>query len=218
VYKITKRKYKISFFISLVLMIFITSFWYVQMTVNKFEEDIIYKIENTPTSSVALVFGASVFSDGTLSGVLADRVDTAIELYKADKVKKIVMTGDNGSNRYNEVVPMRDYAIEKGVNEDDIILDYAGFDTYDSCYRARDIFDLDKYKVVAISQEFHLNRISYICNNLGVKVVPLSADKHTYIGIDKMVFREILAKVKAFLEVEFLHLKPKYLGDKVEVF
>ncbi|MFA5211106.1 MAG: ElyC/SanA/YdcF family protein [Patescibacteria group bacterium] len=214
----TKVKYKISFWISFVLMILITVFWFIQMKVDNFQDNIIYNIENVPTSSVALVFGASVFRNGTLSGVLEDRVETAVELYKNDKVKKILMTGDNGSSKYNEVVPMKDYAISKGVNPEDIILDYAGFDTYDSCYRAKEIFDLNNYEVIAVSQKFHLNRITYICENLGVKVYPLIADRHKYVDIDKMIWREIFAKIKAFFEIEFLHLKPKYLGEKVNVF
>lgn len=188
------------------------------MSVNQYEKDIIYKIENLPTSSVALVFGASVFSDGRLSGVLADRVDTAVELYKARKIEKIVMTGDNGTTKYNEVIPMKNYAIKKGVDEGDIILDYAGFDTYDSCYRARDVFGLANYDIVLISQNFHLNRIAYICKNLGLDVIPYSADKHLYRDIDKMVLREFFAKFKAFLEIEIFKPEPKFLGEKVKVF
>lgn len=214
----TKAKYKISFGISLFLMVLITFFWYIQLSVNQFEKDIIYKIDNVPTSSAALVFGASVFRDGRLSGVLEDRVNTAIELYKAEKIKKIIMTGDNGTAKYNEVLAMKNFAVKNGVIESDIILDYAGFDTYDSCYRARDIFGLDKYEVVAISQKFHLNRISYICNNLGIKVISLAADKHQYVDIDKMIFREYFAKIKAFFEIEIFKPEPKFLGEKVEVF
>ena len=98
--------------------------------------------QEIPSQRVAIVFGASVRADGTPSPMLADRLDGAIRLYHEGQVHKILMTGDNGSAEYNEVVTMQDYALAHGVAAGDITLDYAGFSTYESCYRAREIFEL----------------------------------------------------------------------------
>jgi len=168
-----------------------------------------------PTSSVGLVFGAGVKPDGRLTDALTDRVLTGVELYKTGKVKKLLMSGDNGSKTYDEVTAMKKFAVEQGVPEVDVVLDYAGFDTYDTCYRAREIFDLHT-GVVLVSQEFHLPRALYICNELGVKSVGLKADKRVY-ATNLWGVREFLARVKAGLNITF-HSKPKFLGQKEKVF
>jgi SanA protein len=172
-------------------------------------------ISKVPESSVALVFGAGVKPNGKLSDALTDRVLTAVDLYKADKVRKLLMSGDNGSKTYDEVTAMKNFAIEKGVPEGDIVLDYAGFDTYDSCYRAREIFDLHS-GIILVSQAFHLPRALYICNSLGVQSVGVSADKRVY-ATNLWGLREFAAQIKAGLDVQILHSKPKFLGPKVQV-
>ena len=120
---------------------------------------------------VAIVFGASVWSDGTPSPMLADRLDGAIDLYHSGQVRKILMTGDNGSAEYNEVVTMQDYALAHGVPEADITLDYAGFSTYESCYRARVIFGVKT--AILVTQNFHIARAVYTCQNLGLKAIEI---------------------------------------------
>jgi vancomycin permeability regulator SanA len=102
------------------------------------------RAEAVPTKPVAVVFGAGVWTDGTPSPMLADRVSASVELYKQGKVQKILMTGDNSKPDYDEVTAMQRFAVEKGVPEKDITLDYAGFSTYESCYRAKEIQDLRK--------------------------------------------------------------------------
>lgn len=169
-----------------------------------------------PSSTVALVFGAGIRPSGQLTDALADRVMTSVELYSAGKVKKILMSGDNGSTTHDEVTAMKKFAVEKGVKENDIVLDYAGFDTYDTCYRAKEIFDLHE-GVLLVTQEFHLPRALYICNRLGVKSVGVIADKRVY-STNLWGVREFLAQIKAGLDVRVFHSKPKFLGQKETVF
>jgi len=173
------------------------------------------ELDKTPNLSVALVSGAGVKANGKLSDALADRVLTGVELYKAGKVKKLLMSGDNSTKNYDEVTAMKNFAMEKGVPEGDIVLDYAGFDTYASCYRAREIFDLHS-AIILVSQEFHLPRALYICNSLGVQSVGFAADKRVY-ATNLWGLREFAAQIKAGLDVEVLHSKPKFLGPKVKI-
>lgn len=204
------------------IFIILTIFWGVNFLIQtyfkiqSYSPLIFSEVEKTPNLSVALVFGAGVKANGKLTDALADRVSSAVDLYKAGKVRKLLMSGDNGTKNYDEVTAMKKFAIEKGVPEGDIILDYAGFDTYDTCYRARDIFDLHS-GVILVSQAFHLPRALYICNSLGVQSVGFSADKRVY-ATNLWGLREFAAQIKAGLDVEILHSKPKFLGSKVKVF
>lgn len=184
-------------------------------TIQGYSPLIFSEVEKTPNLSVALVFGAGVKANGKLSDALTDRVLTGVELYKAGKVKKLLMSGDNSTKNYDEVTAMKNFAVEKGVPEVDIVLDYAGFDTYDSCYRAREIFDLHS-GIILVSQKFHLPRALYICNSLGVQSVGFSADKRVY-ATNLWGLREFAAQIKAIVDVEILHSKPKFLGPKVKV-
>jgi SanA protein len=136
--------------------------------------DQIYTIQDVPARRVAIVFGALVHADGRPSEMLADRVATGAALYHAGKVDVLLMTGDNRVITYNEPEAMRQYALSLGVPDDAIVLDYAGRRTYDSCYRARDIFRVDE--AILVTQRFHLDRALLTCNALGVKAVGVAAD------------------------------------------
>jgi vancomycin permeability regulator SanA len=169
--------------------------------------------QEIPAQRVVIVFGASVRADGTPSPMLADRLDGAIRLYQEGQVHKILMTGDNGSAEYNEVVTMQDYALAHGVSEGDITLDYAGFSTYESCYRAREIFGVNA--AILVTQHFHIARAVYTCQNLGLEAIGLGTpDWERYGGVTMRptVFREMLACVKALLELHLLQPKPTFLG------
>ncbi len=171
-----------------------------------------YSVDTVPVAPIALVFGAGVLPNGEPSDALYDRVLTGVELYKEGKVKKLLMTGDNGTRHYNEVAVMKKEAMELGVFENDIVLDYAGFNTYDSCYRAAAIFGVTT--TVAISQAFHLGRIDYICESRGIITYPVAADKRSYVEARfYWPIREMLARTKAWLNVTILHPKPKFLGE-----
>ena len=134
----------------------------------------IYTLETVPQRRVAIIFGARVYPSGRLSAMLADRVATGADLYHAGKVDVLLMTGDNSTMDYNEPEAMRRQAVELGVPNEAIVLDYAGRRTYDSCYRARDIFGVRS--AILVTQAFHLDRALMICHGLGVDAVGVAAD------------------------------------------
>lgn len=173
-------------------------------------------IADAPASSVALVFGAGLKRNGTPSDALGDRVQTAVDLYQAGKVRKLLMTGDNGSSDYDEVTAMKRYAVARGVPADDVVLDYAGFRTYDSCYRAKAIFSVND--VIAVSQAFHLPRIIYLCQSRGIVTAGMVADKRDYRGERSWAVREFIARTITWLEVNVTHPEPRFLGKKEPIF
>ena len=157
---------------------------------------------------VAIVFGAGLTRDGAPMPVLADRVATAVELYKAGKVRKLLLTGDNRFPEYNEPEAMRQYALSLGVPEADLVSDYAGRRTYDSCYRARFIFQVRK--AILVSQEFHLPRAVYLCDQLGIESVGVAADRRAYrtSSLIQWNLREWPACIFAVLETQITHPQP----------
>jgi SanA protein len=161
---------------------------------------------------VALVLGAGLWPDGSLTPILADRVATAAELYQAGKVQKLLCSGDNRRVDYNEPQAMKDYAVRLGVPEADVVLDYAGRRTYDSCFRARAIFGVER--VVAVTQRFHAARSVYTCQALGVDAVAVTADRRVY-SAERVVWltREYLAVVLAWWDVNVRRPLP-VLGDR----
>ena len=174
-------------------------------------------IDAVPVRPVAIVFGAGLWRDGTPTPVLRDRVATAADLYLAGKVDKLLMSGDNRVHDYNEPGAMRDYAISLGVPADDIVLDYAGWRTYDTCYRARDIFDIKD--AILVTQGFHLPRAIYTCNNLGVSANGVPADRRVY-RRGSMIYwnmREVFATHVALWEVHVTHPLP-VLGKPEPIF
>lgn len=170
-------------------------------------------VEDLPQQvRTAIVLGASILPNGDLSLVLKDRVDTAIQLYTEEKVTNILVTGDDGTLTHNEVRPVRKYLLANGIPDKAIFLDHAGFDTYSSMYRARDIFKVGS--VVIVTQSFHLSRALFIARKLGVNAYGVSADRHQYMLKNNV--REVFADVKAVFDI-LAHRKPKYLGDTVPV-
>lgn len=180
----------------------------------KSEAYIYSELKDIPEAQVALVLGALVNSEGKLSDILKDRVDTAIELYDAKKVEKFLLSGDHGRYTYDEVNAMKDYLLEKGILKEDIFLDHAGFDTYDSIYRAKEIFEVES--MIIVTQEFHLPRAIYIAESLDIKSYGIIADKHIYVKASYNERREVLAQMKAFYNVLF-HSKPEFLGDVIPI-
>ena len=162
-----------------------------------------------------IVLGAGVRADNSVSDVLRDRLDTAIELYKNGVVPKLLMSGDHGKKEYDEVNAMKNYVLEKtNIPSDDIFMDHAGFSTYESIYRARDIFEVDK--AVIVTQKFHLPRALYIARLLGINAVGVEADMHRYKGYKYFEFREFLARVKEFINL-IIKPEPKFLGEVIPV-
>jgi SanA protein len=136
------------------------------------------RVEDVPPRSIALVLGAGLWADGSLTPVLVDRVATAADLYRVGVVQKLLFSGDNRFVDYNEPQAMREYAVRLGVPEEAIVLDYAGRRTYDSCYRARAIFGVDR--AVVVTQRFHAPRALYLCDALGVDALAVVADRQDY--------------------------------------
>ena len=167
-----------------------------------------------PTERVALVLGARVYANGRLSGMLRDRVETAVALYKAGKVQKILMSGDNSSLEYNEPDAMVAHAVAMGVPPEDIQPDYAGRRTYDSCYRAGAIFQVKS--AVIVTQAFHLPRALFLCNQLGVQSVGVAADQRQYDprSIAWSETREVPATFFALLDI-IRRAPPAVLGDPI---
>jgi SanA protein len=163
---------------------------------------------DVPSAPVAIVFGAGLYRDGSATPVLADRVTAAVDLYKAGKVRKLILTGDNRFPEYNEPASMFRLAVSLGVPEDDLIPDYAGRRTYDSCYRARFVFDVKK--AILVSQEFHLPRAVFLCDQLGVESVGVSADRRVYRNSSLILWnlREWPACLFAVLETKITHPQP----------
>jgi SanA protein len=169
-------------------------------------------VADVPRAPVAIVFGAGYFGN-VLSPVLRDRVDTGVALYTAGKVPKLLMTGDNGHVGYSEPDAMKAAAVREGVPACDILCDYAGFHTYDSLYRARDLFGVNR--AILVTQTYHLHRALYTGRKLGLDVSGISADRETY--PDQAIYdrRELLSCVAAWMDVNVTHPRPKFLGPQV---
>ncbi len=162
-----------------------------------------------------LVLGCGVRQDGTPSLMLSDRLDAAIELYNAGVSQRILMSGDNSSKDYDEVGVMKAYAIEHGVPAEAIYMDHAGFSTYESMYRAKEVFGIEK--MVVVTQKYHMYRSLYIAQNLDIEAYGLSNLNDNYSGNTSRELREVLARFKDFFTVIFKP-EPTYLGEKIDIY
>jgi vancomycin permeability regulator SanA len=162
-----------------------------------------------------IVPGAAVYNNAVPSPMLADRLDVAADIYQKGLVPKILVSGDNGTVEYNEVLVMKNYLLGLGIPEEDIVMDYAGFDTYQTLYRARDIFLVKK--AVIVTQDFHLYRALYIGEMLSLELDGVDSALRDYHNSTWNRSREYLARVKAFLECVILKPEPKFLGDTIPI-
>jgi SanA protein len=200
------------FFLIIFFVILLLLPWMWRQAVRIYYGTQIHSVESVVPSEVAIVFGAAVYSDGRLSSILRDRMDTAINLYKSGKVEKLLVSGDNSVDHYNEPGAMLDYAISKGVDPADIQPDYAGLRTYDTCYRARHIFQVEE--AILVTQNFHLPRAIFTCRQMGIEAVGTGADLRPYRGSRWYEFREVIATTRALWDV--LRRKPAtVLGDTI---
>jgi len=166
-----------------------------------------------PDTKVGIIFGAGINGDQP-SKYLKDRLDAGITLYKSNKISRILLSGDNGSDEHDELTVMKKYCYANGVDTTKIFLDYAGFDTYSTMFRAKHIFKIDK--AVLVSQEYHLNRAIYIGNKLGVQSIGLSANVGQYHNYTYVRFRECFTICKAVLDVA-RHREPHFLGGEINI-
>lgn len=160
-----------------------------------------------------LVLGAGIWGDKP-SPILEDRLLQGIALYNNQTSSKIIMSGDHGKEEYDEVNVMKDFAIEKGVKSEDIFMDHAGFSTYDSVYRAKEIFKAQK--IIIVTQKYHLHRALYVAEKLGIEAYGVASDPREYRGQVVRELREVLARDKDFFKC-IIKPEPTYLGDTIPV-
>lgn len=201
--------FKWRYFLYLIIII-IWFIWFANIKIAISSRDIAVdcdkSIKNYP---VGIVLGARVYSQEAVSGVYADRLQVAVDLYNNKKIAKILVSGDHGQIEYDEVNAGKKYLLDRGVLASDIFLDHAGFDTYDSIYRAKNIFNVQE--ALIITQKFHLPRALYFAKHLDIEALGCEADLNEYRNIEEMKKREVLARVKAWFSV-VCGAKPKYLG------
>lgn len=169
--------------------------------------------QDNPPKRIAIVFGAGVWQNGQPSPALDDRITTAVELYRAGRVRKLLMSGDNRFANYNEPAAMKAGAIRRGVPEADIVEDFAGRRTYDTCFRAKEIFGIEQ--AVLVTQKFHLNRALYLCQTTGIDAYGINADRRQYPESTKnwWAFREYFAIAGAWFDANVYAPTP-VLGNK----
>lgn len=161
-----------------------------------------------------LVLGCKVYPDGSLSPMLRDRMDQGIALYRAGVAPKLLLSGDHGRADYDEVGSMFHYALGQGVPQEDIFLDHAGFSTYESVYRARAIYGLER--PVIVSQGFHVPRALFIARCMGMDAAGVGCDYRPYNNIWYNHLREVPARIHDFLQC-VLHVPPRYLGEAIPI-
>ncbi len=170
-----------------------------------------------PSKPVAVVFGAGYWPNGVLSTILLERLDASVELYREGRVQKLLFSGDNSRMDYNEPAKMLEYALSQGVPREDIVLDYAGRRTYDTCYRARAIFGVSD--VVLVTQRYHLPRALTTCKGLGLSAVGYAANRYEHRGTYLILYRlrEVPALWKAWWDLYLARPTP-ILGEPLPIF
>jgi len=186
----------------------------VQLVVVMGARSAIHSIGDVPPAYIVIVPGASVLRNGTPSDILADRLIVAADLYAAGKAEKILVSGDNGKKGYDEVNAMRRFLLGRQVAPEDIFLDHAGFDTYDTMYRANRVFGVTD--AIVVTQRYHLSRALFLALHLGIRASGVSSDLQPYLKQFWFSSRETLSRVKAVADI-FFGSAPKYLGDPVDI-
>lgn len=171
--------------------------------------------DDVPQRFAAIVPGCRVYPDGTPSAMLEDRLAAALELYRAAKVRKILVSGDHGAASYDEVGAMRRWLEERGVPGEDVFQDHAGFRTRDTMLRAEAVFEVRD--AIVCTQEFHLARSVFLARRAGIDAVGVPADRRAYraMGINRL--RETYARAAAFLDARLLHTGPRFYGPKIPI-
>ncbi|NLW92737.1 MAG: DUF218 domain-containing protein [Syntrophomonadaceae bacterium] len=172
--------------------------------------------EELPAADAILVLGAYVLPDGSMSAMLADRITVGYRLYQAGKAPKILVSGDHGQIDYDEVNAMKSYLKNQGIPAQNIFMDHAGFSTYESMYRARDVFKVRK--VIIVTQNYHLMRAVFIARELGLEAYGANADLRTYANTTHYELREIAARNKDFFLCRVFKPQPTFLGEPIPVF
>lgn len=162
-----------------------------------------------------LVLGCYVNENGNPSAMLHDRLTRGVELYDLGAAPKLLMSGDHGRVEYDEVAAMKQFAVNEGIASENVFMDHAGFSTYESIYRAKEVFQADK--ILIVTQQYHLYRALYIADRLGVEAYGVASDYRTYTGQINRDFREVLARVKDCAGC-IIKVEPTYLGEAIPIF
>ncbi len=209
-----KKKLKVALIIGMALtLILVIGTIAINVYVTSFSEKYIKDINTVSDADCILVPGAGVVN-GEPSYMLKDRLNRAIELYRQGKAPKIIMSGDHGRQEYDEVNVMKSYAIAHGIPSENIFMDHAGFSTYESVYRAKEIFKAKS--VIIVTQEYHIYRALYSARMLGLEAEGVCAEGNSYRAQFYRDAREVLARVKDFFVTAF-KLPPKFLGEAIPV-
>lgn len=217
VHRISRKSYQRFFFIllrlfALVLLSILIINYYVKSVASNYILSI-DEAASLPNIDCILVLGCGVRGD-TPSPMLEDRLETSQMLYALGASDKLLMSGDHGKPDYDEVDVMKRYAMAGGVPSEKIFMDHAGFSTYESMYRAKDIFSVKR--TIIVTQDYHLYRSLYIARALGIHAYGVSANSPSYKGQSYRNVREAIARVKDFIYVQF-HVKPTFLGEMIPV-
>ncbi len=190
--------------------------WHVKSSVKPYVYDrsVLTEAQQLPSVDCIMVLGCGVNDDGTPRLLLRDRLDCGIELHQSGAAEKLLMSGDHGRVKYDEVNAMKNYAVERGADSSDVFMDHAGFSTYESMYRARDVFDVDS--LIIVTQEYHLYRAVYIARSLGLEAYGVACDPGEYYGQIWLDSREFLARNKDFLYCIFKP-EPTFLGEVIPI-
>ena len=209
------NKIKIMMIILIIIIVLITS---ATITINQYVKNStksnIVENGNLQDMEAILILGCRVMPNGELSYMLKDRLDKGIELYQNNVAHKIIVSGDHGQDEYDEVNAMKNYLIDNGISSEDIFMDHAGFSTYDSMYRAEEIFEVSR--VAVVTQRYHLYRAIYVGKTVGMEVYGVPAEDIDYYGQFSRDIREFLARNKEFIKC-IIKPKPRYLGDKISI-
>jgi len=207
---------KLKWILLIGVLTIITTIWLADFKIEHATNGLTYSdIAEIPHNKVGLLLGTTKYApSGQLNGYFIYRIQAAVDLFNNQKIDNIVVSGDNGTKKYNEPEDMKNELVVRGIPEDKIYLDYAGFRTYDSVVRLNKIFGQDKFMI--ISQEFHNRRAIYIAQSTNLEAVGYNAkDINTYRGLQTKL-REKLARVKVFIDL-LLNKQPKFLGEKIEI-
>jgi SanA protein len=211
-----KHRKQACYLVVIILTLLGATFLAINYYVERIEAKYIYPANKVPTADAVLILGAYVLPDGTLSDMLRDRVTVGYDLYEQGKAPKIIVSGDHGRKDYDEVNSMKNFIKREGVTGQDIFMDHAGFSTYESLYRARDIFQANK--VIIVTQRYHLLRAIFIARELGLEAYGVAADLHDYGQVMAIYeLREMVARNKDFWLTK-IKPQPTFLGEAIPVF
>lgn len=196
-----------------VMMLFAVNGYVVLLSGDNFATIKELKEKETKADAV-VVLGAQVKPNGKPSVMLRERLDTGIEIYKAGLTERIIMSGDHGSDDYDEVNTMKDYAIDQGVPSEHIFMDHAGFSTYESMYRAKEIFQAEN--IIVVTQKYHLYRAIYDAEAMGMQAEGVACDTAVYSGDKYRKFRESIARVKD-VGCQVLKPEPACMGEQIPI-